>query len=183
MKLRLENGKTSIYINDKKIIQCKYLLLNNLIDSNEKNTLNSINLSVDDQAGTLDHSLELNDDSKVQIPPEAEFWAHCSNLQAWYENDYDTQVLHTNLAFPLLKKLSKHGDQKANRVLKEEIMKRFRSGNLNVMTFLVKEGYLDRDHIDIEDSEMLYEELDFKTLKELRQRLKDSSGKKERFIF
>ena len=61
-------------------------------------------------------------------------------------------------------------------------MKRFRSGNLNVMTFLVKEGYLDRDHLDIEDSEMLYEELDFETVKELRKRLKESSGKKERFV-
>ncbi len=61
-------------------------------------------------------------------------------------------------------------------------MKRFRSGDLNVMTFLVKEGYLDRDHLNIEDSELLYEELDFEFAKKLRKRLKESSGTKERFV-
>jgi hypothetical protein len=182
LKLRLENGKTSIYIKDNKIIQCKYLLLNNANEDNGKNLDNSENLSVDDQAGLLDHSLELDDNNEARIPPETEFWAHCSNLQAWYENSYDTQVLHTNLAFPLLRKLSHYGDKLARKVLKTEIMKRFRSGDLNVMTFLVKEGYLDRDHLDIEDSELLYDELDFEFAKKLRKRLKESSGKNERFI-
>ncbi len=182
LKLKLENGKTSIYIKDSKIIQCKYLLLNSGKENNPNSTLNSKNISVDEQAGTLDHSLELNKNNTIEIPPETEFWAHCSNLQAWVENSYDTQVLHTNLAFPLLRKLTKYGDKLAKKVLKTEIMKRFRSGNLNVMTFLVKEGYLDRDHIDIEDSELLYEELDFETSKELRKRLKESSGQNERFL-
>lgn len=184
LTLRLENGSTIIYINDKKIIQCKYLLINKSLDHDGDSNLDSNDISMDDQIGNLDHSLELDDDNNNEgVSPEAEFWAHCSNLQAWYENNYDTQVLHANLAFPLLRKLSKNGDKKAKQVLKKEIIKRFRSGNLNVMTFLVKEGYLDRDHLDIEDSELLYEELDFETLKVLRKRLQDSSGKKERFVF
>ena len=182
LKLRLENGSTIIYIDDKKIIQCKYLLINKTSERDGDGNLESNKISMDNQIRYLDHSLELDNNSEEEISPEAEFWAHCSNLQAWYENDYDTQVLHANLAFPLLRKLTKSGDKKAKQVLKKEIMKRFRSGNLNVMTFLVKEGYLDRDHLDIEDSEMLYEELDFETLKELRKRLKESSGKKERFV-
>jgi len=182
LKLRLENNSTVIYINNKKIIQCKYLLINKTIEHDGEINFEHNDMSMDDQIGNLDHSLELDDNNERQISPETEFWAHCSNLQAWHENNYDTQVLHVNLAFPLLRKLSNHGDQKAKEVLKKEIMKRFRSGNLNVMTFLVKEGYLDRDHLDIEDSEILYEELDFETSKQLRKLLKESSGKKERFL-
>ena len=37
----------------------------------------------------------------VDITPKQEFWAHCSNLQTWNENYYDTRLIHTNLAFPL----------------------------------------------------------------------------------
>ena len=183
LTLRLENDSTVIYINDKKIIQCKYLLLNTNNEKDEKIPPHSNDIPIDSQIEDLNHSQELDSNNDSIIPPEVEFWAHCSNLQVWYENHYDTHVLHANLAFPLLKKLSKVGDKKAKEILKQEIIKRFRSGNLNVMTFLVKEGFLDRDHLDIEDSEQLYEELDFETLKELRRRLQDSSGKKERYVF
>ena len=93
LKLRLENGKTLIYVNDKKVIQCKYLLLTNEIAAHEVSTKDNQHITVDDQAESLDHSLELNEKNEINIPPEAEFWAHSSNLQAWYESKYDTHVL------------------------------------------------------------------------------------------
>jgi len=58
------------------------------------------------------------------------------------ENNYDTRLLHSNLAFPLLKKLSDVGDALAKKVFKEEIGKRFQAGNENTQRFLIKEGYL-----------------------------------------
>ena len=73
LTLRLENGSTIIYINEKKIIQCKYLLINKSIDHDGNSNLDSNDISMDDQVGTLDHSLELDDDKKEGIPPEAEF--------------------------------------------------------------------------------------------------------------
>ncbi|MBY8982979.1 MAG: hypothetical protein KGD57_08525, partial [Candidatus Lokiarchaeota archaeon] len=128
----------------------------------------------------LDHTLERNDDFKIDIPPETEFWAHSSNLQAWYENNYNTKVLHSNLAFPLLRKLTKAGDKKAKEAFKGEIVNRFRNGNLNVMAFLIKEGYL--DELDIDDSVALYQELDFDTYKKLQSHIKESNKIKEGFI-
>ncbi|MHA1257566.1 MAG: hypothetical protein ACTSPS_18415 [Promethearchaeota archaeon] len=144
ISLRLEKDKTNVYINDEKIIQCKYLLLQ---DPDNNSTVNEKDFSsIDRLAENLDKSLELNDSVDIQdyrIDSEIEFWAHCSNIQAWAENNYDTQMLHSNLSFPLLKKLTIAGDPVAKEVFKIEIRKRFKSGDLNVMTFLTKEGYLD----------------------------------------
>ena len=69
-----------------------------------------------------------NEGIKYQISSEEEFWAHASNLQVWVESNYDTRLLHNNLAFPLLKELVELGDLVAAKVFKEEIVKRFSSG-------------------------------------------------------
>jgi len=180
LKLKLENGKTVIYVNNMRVIQCKYLLLNNPTRNGEVIKIKPGNITVDVQAENLDHSLELDDDKEIDIPPEAEFWAHSSNLQVWYEHNYNTEVLHSNLAFPLLRKLTEAGDKTAKEVFKREITKRFRCGNLNVMAFLIKEGYLDQ--LNIEESDDLYKELDFQTYKKLQKLLRNSNMNKEGFI-
>jgi hypothetical protein len=79
----------------------------------------------------------------VTITPEQEFWGHCSNLQAWYEHDYDTRLLHSNLAFPLLKALVDAGDTKAKTMLKTEIAERFESGHPNVIISILTAKLLD----------------------------------------
>jgi len=180
LKLKLENDKTLIYVEDTKVLQCKYLLLNPIDVNSEENSPVKSDLSLDDQVDNLDPALETSEKPEELISPKTEFWAHSSNLQVWYENAYDTRILHSNLAFPLLKKLTKAGDTLAKKVFKTEIMKRFRSGNMNVMTFLVKEGYL--DFLGIEESETLYEELSFEEYKELQKRLRDEKKNKEGFL-
>ncbi|MFX1260345.1 MAG: hypothetical protein ACFFAN_21045 [Promethearchaeota archaeon] len=137
--LKLENNKTLIYVNGEQFNQCKYLLLN--ITLNEIKDLLAME-SVDQLAENLDSSLEGKKQQKFKIPSETEFWAHCSNIQVWYENNYDTCLLHRNLAFPLLYRLADVGDLTAKRVLKEEIAKRFLSGNISVMLYLKNENYL-----------------------------------------
>ena len=179
LKLKLEDNKTIIYINDVKIIQCKYLLLNELSFDSETKEINSEKLSIDTQSKSLNHSLELIDEEYEDIPPEVEFWAHSSNLQAWYEHSYNSQLLHSNLAFPLLRKLTHAGDKTAKMVFKKEIKNRFREGDLNVMVFLIIEGFL--DELSIEESDDLYQELDFETYKKLQKHLRESE-KKDNFI-
>jgi len=179
LKLKLEDNKTLIYVNNVKIIQCKYLLLNELNSVNRNSEVSSEKLSIDTQSKNLNHSLELVDEEEQNIPPEVEFWAHSSNLQAWYEHSYNTQLLHSNLAFPLLRKLTQAGDKSAEQVFRKEIIKRFREGNLNVMVFLIIEGYL--DELSIEDSDDLYQELDLETYKTLQKHLRESP-KKDTFI-
>jgi len=142
--LNLEDGKTNIYVLGEEFIQCKYLLMN--IPVERMNYLDEIN-SIDEAAEKLDNSLDLgNPDGynfRKEIPPEVEFWGHCSNLQVWSEQDYDTRFIHSNLAFPLLKKLTEVGDPKAERVFKDEIGKRFENGPDSVRQYLALEGYMD----------------------------------------
>ncbi|MHA1490808.1 MAG: leucine-rich repeat domain-containing protein [Promethearchaeota archaeon] len=138
--LKLEEGENNIYLGGELFRQCKYILLEVPCGS-DASQLDDIN-SIDDAAELLDHSTEEGSSDRVSIPPEVEFWAHCSNLQAWAEHGYDTRLLHSNLAFPLLKKLAKMGDPVAGRMFKEEVAKRFLSGSESVQRFLVCEGCL-----------------------------------------
>jgi len=98
--------------------------------------------SIDEAAEKLDRSLERGS-SKYIIDPKTEFWGHCSNIQAWYENEYDTRILHRNLAFPLLKALVDANDTFAKKVFKEEIALRFESGYPSVVFYLIENKYLD----------------------------------------
>ncbi len=138
--LKLENNQSKIYVKDKLFNQCKFLLLEILVD--EITSFDEID-SIDEVAEKLDHSLEPRYDQVKKIPPEVKFWGHCSNLQVWVENDYNTRLIHRNLAFPLLQKLVDIGDPVAKKVFKREIVKRFSNGHLPVVEYLIIEGYLD----------------------------------------
>lgn len=143
LSLRLEEGKTNVYVNNERFRQCKFLLLN--IEVDEIKTFDEIR-SIDEASEKLNKSLEINVTQaslEVSIPPEIEFWGHCSNLQVWAENRYDTRLLHRNLAFPLLKRLTEVGDPLAKSVFKEEIVKRFSSGERTVMEFLMTKRYFE----------------------------------------
>ena len=141
LTLKLEEDKTIIYIEEESFRQCKYLLLN--IPIKDITSVNELE-SIDEASEKLSHDLEPSDEfSRInEIPPEIEFWGHCSNLQVWYENDYDTKLLHSNLAFPLLKKLTEVGDPLAKKVFKEEIAKRYNTGVERVRKYLEDRKYL-----------------------------------------
>lgn len=138
--LKLIGSNSVIFIKDRPFKTCKYLLLN--IPVKKIKSLDKID-SIDEAAEILNRSMEFpREPFHFVIPPETEFWGHCSNLQVWYENNYDTRILHRGLAFPLLKSLTEAGDSKAKEVIKEEIATRFCSGYFNVMVYLVEEDYL-----------------------------------------
>jgi len=142
LSLRLEDDRTNIYVAGKLFRQCKFLLLNIPID--KLSILDELE-SIDEAAEKLDHSLEPRRDVKesmYKIPPEVEFWGHCSNLQVWYEYEYNTKLLHSNLAFHLLGKLAKVGDPQAKKVFKEEIADRYNNGVESVRKYLRSMGFL-----------------------------------------
>ena len=136
LSLRLEHNKSNIYVSGKLFSQCKYLLLD--ISIGKSPELEKIE-SIDEAEAKLNKEMELD---HSLIPSETEFWGHCSNLQAWYENNYDTRLLHRNLAFPLLRELVKVGDICAKKVFKEEVAKRLQSGYPSVVLYLIEEEYL-----------------------------------------
>jgi len=132
-------------------------------------------MSIDDVSENLDHSLEYTTKYN-KLKPEAEFWGHCSNLQAWYENFYDTTLLHSNIAFPLLKKLTDVGDFMAQRVFKDEIAERLTNLHTNVAQYLIQENYL--EYFNREETELLmeilYEQIDKKFKKKHGLNLDDT---------
>lgn len=138
--LKLEGDTTIIYVDGMEFRQCKYLLLN--IPVEKISSFDEVD-SVDEAAERLDHSEEPRKNTVKEIPPEVEFWGHCSNLQAWVENNYDTRIIHSNLAFPLLRALLVRGDPIAERVINEEVAKRLMRGTFNTIRFLILEGYFD----------------------------------------
>ncbi len=140
LKLKLEGNKTNIYVNDEKINQCKYILYT--LTNKKSESLKKIE--------SIDDFFENMESSKINsLTPEMEFWGHCSNIQAWAENNYDTVILQSQLAFVLLKKLFKAGDSVSKKVFKEEILKRLRMKNYNVKEFLILNNYL--DYLSTED--------------------------------
>ncbi|MBA7504818.1 hypothetical protein ES706_03475 [subsurface metagenome] len=149
-----EKEKTIIYVNNKPFDQCKFLLLE--IPINENISMDTLD-SIDEIAEKLDLEYEEEGYIYSKIPLEVEFWAHCSNLQVWAENNYDSRLIHSNLAFPLLKRLSEVGDRVAQKVFKEEIAKRFASGHHSVMEFLRNEHFL--DYLTQEEQASLVEDL------------------------
>lgn len=168
LTVKLEGGQTVIYIANKPIRKCKFLLINIPVD--ELRSFDEIQ-SIDEVAENLDHSLEPFHTRKqftYSIPPDVEFWGHSSNLQVWYESGYNSELLHSNLAFPLLRELTKVGDTQAKKNFKEKIAKRYTNGGENVQKFLRSEHYL--DYLSIEEFLGLIDnENDLEVIAQLRE--------------
>ncbi len=163
LSLKLEGGRTNIYVKNRLFRQCMYLLLNIPVSRIEE--YDEIN-SIDEAAVKLDRSME-RDHRKV--PPETEFWGHCSNIQAWADNEYDTRILHRNLAFPLLKALVDAGDPIAKRKFKEEIAIRYATGHPTVIRFLTQNGYL--HYLTEDEFESMLIDIDFPSIDEYSRKI------------
>lgn len=72
LTLKLENGKTILYVNNELFIQCKFLLLDVPITS--PRSIDKID-SIDRAAEKIYNSKSV---SNYNLPPETEFWGHCS---------------------------------------------------------------------------------------------------------
>ena len=150
LSLKLEGGKTQIYVKGRMFLQCKRLVLD--ISKKDIPMYDEIN-SIDEAAYIYGKHLYKNkivegpsarvlQEYRV-ITPDQEFWGHCSNLQMWYENEYDTRLLHSNLAFVLLKALVDAGDPIAKGVFKTEVAERFGSGYPNTIISIINAKLLD----------------------------------------
>ncbi|TFG00621.1 MAG: leucine-rich repeat domain-containing protein [Promethearchaeota archaeon] len=178
LTLKLENHRTFIYVNNRRFTQCMYLLMN--IPKDKMEHYSQID-SIDEAAESLDRSHEGN---PSLIEPRTEFWGHCSNIQAWAENDYDTRLLHRNLAFPLLKRLVEAGDPKAKRVFKEEIAIRLSSRHQTVFNYLYLQGYL--KYLDLNELESVFDDIDLPIINQTANTLniifKNNENPSERFL-
>ena len=163
LKLKLEGGRTMIYVKNRIFRQCMYLLINIPIDKVEE--YDEIK-SIDEAAVKLDRSMERN---HQKVPPETEFWGHCSNIQAWADNEYDTRILHRNLAFPLLKALVDAGDPIAKKKFKEEIAIRYATGHPTVIRYLTQNGYL--HYLTEDEFESMLVDINFPSIDEYSKKI------------
>ena len=100
LSLKKINDTIQIYVDNESFNQCRYLLI---VDPHKNKNHHEVD-SIDEAESLYNNNLEIKlAPEDLGITKEQEFWAHCSNLQAWAENDYDTRLLHSNLSFPLLK--------------------------------------------------------------------------------
>jgi len=150
LELKLEEGKTNIYVDGNKFTHCKYLLIN--IPKDKIEDYDEFN-SIDEIKGFLDNGME-KEPEKYEIPTETEFWAHCSNLQAWVENGYNTDILEMRLAFPLLKELSRR-DPRAGQKFREELVRRLNTGYAPVQEYLFEEHPLELFSLSKEEADCI----------------------------
>ncbi|KKN63927.1 hypothetical protein LCGC14_0497000 [marine sediment metagenome] len=137
LTLKLKGDETVIYIVNEPFEICKYLILN--IPVGQVKDIESIDEIVDGYGENIENEFYGHE---VELDPKESFKGHCSNLQVWVENNYETCLLDRNLAFPLLKRLTEVGDLEASSVFKDEIRKRFKSLYSPVQQYLICEGYL-----------------------------------------
>lgn len=140
LSLRLEGKETMVCVEGEPFRQCKALML---VLPRAVKELEKLELleSIDELKIIIGKMSEYHD--YIELSPEEEFQGHCSNLQAWYEHDYDTRLIDSSLGFSLLKRLSEAGDLKAKKVLKKEIAERLMSGYESVAIILNEEGFVD----------------------------------------
>jgi hypothetical protein len=140
LDVRNVKGKTFVYVNGAKFDRCSYVMVTSSIHS-----LHDVN-SVDDlvrKSRRRDDMVSTEGLDPLQlyilygITPRTQLIAHASNIQAWAEHGYDTRLLHSNLSFPLLKKLAKSGDKIAQKVIEKEIINRIYSGSESVIATII----------------------------------------------
>lgn len=139
LEVKLIREETVLFVNGEEFLQCKSLML----------SIPYENIKDYDEINSIDEALAKNIIENhhgyypTKISPEEEFWGHCSNLQAWYENKYDPRLLHSNLAFPLLKALTDAGDPLAKTILKEEIVRQLEDDTLSLNNWIHLDNFLD----------------------------------------
>ncbi len=109
--LKLESGKTKIFVGGKFHRICKGVLLN--IPLNRAQVKE--NCTIEDYIDKFQITTYFK--NAYFLTPLEEFFVHCSNIQAWVENDYDTYILSSNLSLSILKKLFILGDKTAIKIV------------------------------------------------------------------
>ncbi|HEC40207.1 hypothetical protein LCGC14_0652700 [marine sediment metagenome] len=140
LEVVLDHVGVKIFVNDRIFCHCSKIP----VSLNLENSTLIENLPIYD---TLEKSINVEDGNYRQIfesiPIEDFYWAQCSTLQVWVENQYTTNLLSDDISFPLLKRLVDAGDKNANQVFEKEIIKRLKNDYVWTKYFLIESGYLE----------------------------------------
>lgn len=98
--------------------------------------------SFEEAIGKVIGKSPLYDNKIVKNAPEVLLNTLYFNIRRWSENNYDSQLLHFKISFPLLKKLREVGETKFQIIFQQEILKRYATSTVKIKGFLEREGYL-----------------------------------------
>jgi len=120
ISLKLEGNQTKIYVNGEHFNQCKYLLISIPINEIEEwDHYDSMDEIIKATQKSREDGWRGGERHARELTPQEAFWGHCSNLQAWANNNYDYRILDTRLSIPIilliLKNLVKKRDKKKFR--------------------------------------------------------------------
>lgn len=146
-----ERGRPRIYVAGKPFLYCSFLVI--AVDpedpENERATVEQLaqrpgaaELEGREAVGMTIQGHTLTEDDVM--------FGFASSLHGWVDLDYNTQALHVNLSFPLLKELARAGDAKAKRVLQAEIVNRLKEAYINtsIVVFETCMDVMDADTVD-----------------------------------
>lgn len=138
--LKLEHGETVMYVGGEEYNLCCSVLSNIPEDRPRFSVENpeSLDLLIESRQ----FKSTANDEITNKISPEEKFWAYSSNLQAWNENDYNTDLLVYDASIPLLEKLIEVGNPKAKAVYKKEVLSRLKCGSYSAFWYISSEGFI-----------------------------------------
>ncbi len=167
--LKLESDKTVMYVNGEEYDLCCGVLVNIPGDPPSISIENQV--SIDSIIESNQYISTSDNLIRKKITPEEEFWAFCSNLQVWVENNYNTDLLDYNVSIPLLSRLIDVGDSTAEGVFKREILRRLKHGNRWDYRFIMSEGYFAQANVMEEEViEGTLNLVEAQALKNIRQR-------------
>ncbi|MBN2150785.1 MAG: tetratricopeptide repeat protein [Candidatus Lokiarchaeota archaeon] len=129
--------RVQVLVDGQPVLHCAFLVGNISISDDEVSC-------IDDLAARKDVKRIKGSFVRNLLSIKEEVLAHASNIQAWAEHDYNTRILHSNIAFPLLKALAIAGDVKAGRIFEAEIVERLRDGTPATQKIIVESC---EDHI------------------------------------
>lgn len=77
------------------------------------------------------------------VEAKEEFNKYCSIFKKWAENNYDVKIFNHHLTFPALKRLVELNDPLAEKVYPLHIINSIKTGNIEVLGFLILHGFLE----------------------------------------
>jgi hypothetical protein len=147
MDLEWRENKPVVYVMGKPFRHCSFLMIT-FPEENPPNARTVDDLARDKRSRSLETVKDIDKylHDVGNLSPEEHVteddimrW-HSMNLIAWIENDYNPDILNTNISFPLLVALSKAGDDKASRVLKSEVHDRVVNGSSSSRMTMIEMG-------------------------------------------
>ena len=158
-----KDGKVHACVAGKPVIQCVHVFITAAPDDKISTEIECIDQAIK----MVRNTSEVNDGAwtgeSTTIDADTALMGHASNIQAWAENDYDSRILVTAVAHPILEALKKAGDITAARKYYSSIAERWVQGNRASRKALIEFNNIDISVLGIicdDDGKPLFPDVD-----------------------